>query len=402
MDRQNKSFYAINLYSMIDQSNKRMLSRTYAYCRNEHSDINSIINCMFNKIGNNSKQNNCNLKYIKYYNPDNAELTDGVSTWQGMCEYKNNQIIICGTTDPSPTTGSGLIYFGNISCNDNNQSSVIFSVPDSEYTSCYGPRYNFTTQEFTLVGSYNNPSDSNTYGFLFRGTLPNLNNPDNYITKMQNPTYNYPMTFVHSTDGNFAVGASGNFVNNNQQANLKAWIYDITQKSYTPYQFNNSIYTTIYGIILNPDDSYTIVGGYSNGINTQFVSGFIADMIYNTTTYTLSFKNETSLTLDKNNNVITHFEGISRTNDPNIYTLAGDGLSATNLTIGSAFIIKRNTIDKRFDIIKSTSVDYACSANTNGVTSSNSVLGNTIVGYFVAPSITSSFQCIIDWNKVNN
>jgi hypothetical protein len=82
-----------------------------------------------------------------------------------MAQY-NNELIICGTTLPTPTTGQGLIYFGSIDCSNSNPTYHILSVPDASYSSVYGPRYDDLTGMFTFVGSYNNPGDTNTYGFF--------------------------------------------------------------------------------------------------------------------------------------------------------------------------------------------------------------------------------------------
>ena len=387
MNIQNNKQFQNVVYNIVNESNQQMLSRRTKGC----NDKSNYLFCLF---GYSNNTNNCNSNYITYYNQNNSGIVPGVSTWQGMCEYKNNQIVICGTTLPSPQTGLGLIYIGNIQCNDPNQSYYTFLVPNSEFTSCYGPRYDITTDTFTLVGSYNNPNDTNTYGFLFSGNLNGLTNPSNYVTQMQVTPNQYPITFVHSTDGNFAVGASGT----TKPPTLSSWIYNISQNTYTSYSFNNSLFTTLYGIVLNPDSTYTIVGGYSDGTVLPFTYGFIADMIYDTNTNSLSFVNSTSLSLD---NTITHFEGISKTNNPNVYTIAADVLDSNNITVGYALIIQRE--NGVFKIMKATNVDFNCTAkNIGGVTSSNSVLGNTLVGFNESLNSKSSFQCVIDWNQVNN
>jgi hypothetical protein len=373
-----------NLYNVVNSSNIRMLNRRYQSCQRVSSDSSSIIACMLGT----RLTKKCDLnKYITYYGTKNSNVAEGVSTWQGMCEYTNNMIVICGTTNPSPINGLGLLYIGNIECNDPNQTNYIFRVPNSLYTSCYGPRYNFSNDTFTLVGSYNNRSDINTYGFLFRGSLSELENEANYITEMQITTGQYPLTFVHSTDGNFAVGASGDF----NPPVLSAWIYNIDTQTYTPYAFQNATYTTIYGIILNLDNTYTIVGGWSNSYepNVPFSNAFISDMIYDETTGTLSFMNETSITLA---NPTSHFEGISRTKNSNIYTIAGYVLGSGGLSVGYAFVVRRE--NGLFKIIKSTEI------KCEGIALSNSVLNNTIVGYFFSKNIKISYQCVIDWKQV--
>ena len=373
-------------------ANNRMLSRIYKNC-NSNGNYN-IVNCLFTdilklydkKIIPSDIYNLC--KNTRYYNTDNSNISEGVSTWQGMCKYKNGQIIICGTTLPSPKTGLGLLYFGNIQCNDVNQTNVVFNVPGAQYTSCYGPRYDIEKNEFTLVGSYNLPNNSNNYGFLFKGKLNDLTNPDNYVYGMQVIENQYNDTFVHSTDGNFAVGASGP-----SKTLISAFIYNISENKYTQYSFPNSQSTTIYGIVQNPDTSYTIVGGWSDSINTH---GFITDMYYEGGN--LTFLRETSV--DIPGLIISHHEGISKTNNPNIYTLAGDGLGQNNKGLGYTCIVERIEIENKFIVKKTVNIDNYCQTNTVGITTVNSVLENTIVGYFVSNTGKMSFQCAIDWNNI--
>lgn len=361
------------IYNSVNSSNQRQLSRIATFCKNN-------INCIFNITY------PCNNNHITYYNPSGVFMLNplGVSTWQGMCDYINGQIVLCGTTMPSNTSGSGLVYIGNIKCDDPLGQYINFYVPNSEYTSCYGPRYNKITDTFTLVGSYNNPNDTNIYGFLFIGTINDLTNNANYTYKMQ-PEYNeYPITFVHSTYGNFAVGASGTLITPVQDI---AWIYDINKQIYTEFKFNNAKYNTIYGIVQNSEYNYTIVGGFSN-LNKDISTGFIGDFEYNPNDYSITYSNLTSFQITNT----THFEGISLTNNKDIYTLAGD------IDIGGiGLIIRRNNITKQFEIIKIQKIDYSCSVGQSGLTTSNSVLGNNFVGYFISnnSNISSSWQCSI-------
>ena len=383
-----------NISFVVNGSHKGMLSRIYKSCKNTTSD-DKIIDCMLNNV---HKQKYCNPN-ITYYNPDYAGISEGVSTWQGICK-SNNGILICGTTQPGPNTGLGLLYFGNIMGDTAGQTSTTFLVPGSEYTSCYGPRYDSTTTEFTLVGSYSNPSDTNLYGFLFRGMIDQLGNSSNYICKMQPlPNTQYPITFVHSTYGNFAVGASSFELYITDQS----WIYNIETTSYTIYKYQNAKYTTIYGIVMNSNGTYTIVGGYSNGISLggkNISKGFIVDMIYDSNG--LTFLNETTITVDNDNNILTHFQGISITNNSNVYTVASDGISIKNLKIGGSMIIQRDTTNSCFKVVKSTIINYGCLINdTSGIVTSNSVLGNNVVGLYVSTTEKMSFQCNIDWNAIN-
>jgi len=353
-----------------------------------------LVNSDTNTVADNSLPNS-----VTYYNPDSANISEGVSTWQGMARYVDGQIIICGTTQPSPTTGSGLVYIGNIKANSPSQTNYTFLVPGSIYTSCYGPRYNPSTEDFTLVGSYNITAGGDTFGFLYRGNINDLSNPDNYVYSMQPQQGEYTTTFVHSTDGNFAVGASGNV----SSADLadQAWIYNISNKSYYNYSIDDSLYTTIYGIVFNAD-SYTICGGYTPTSEPTTQIGFMADFIYDSDDDSYTFSN-TSFISDISGSILIHFEGISKTVDPNIYTMAGDGFGPTDLSVGISALMERVS-SGGFSVLKVISADYQpYSGGTIGITTTNSVLDNDIVGYYIGnDSTTSSFQASIDWGNIQN
>lgn len=370
----------LSLYSLVNQSNIKQLSRIALNCNNYKRNV---LECIFQI----NQNNPCNSNNVTYYSPNRVFILDpsGVSTWQGICSY-NNQVILCGTTMPSATAGAGVIYIGNIQCTDPSGQYIKFYVPGSKYTSCYGPRYDSDTELLSFVGSYNNPGDNYTYGFLFVGSLNELTDSTKYIYKMQPNNDEYPITFVHSTYGNFAVGASGNLPPKNLQD--KAWIYDITQQIYTDFKFNNATYNTIYGIVQNSEYNYTIVGGFSD-LSQNITTGFICDFDYDPQTYNLTYSNQTSIQITS----ITHFEGISKTRDSNVYTLAAD-----LETGGAGIIVGRNFISSKFDVISIQRIDYSCSIGSEGFTTSNSVLGNNFIGYFISSNNNSSaWQCSVNF-----
>lgn len=348
----------LNLLHYVGSSNQRQLSRIRTFCAVTHQD--DILQCVFN-VPKSQVQ-------VTYYNTKNINIPQGVAVWQGMAQY-NNELIICGTTLPGPTTGQGLIYFGNIDCSSSNPSYNILSVPDASYSSVYGPRYNPTTN-YTFVGSYNNPSDTNTYGFLYRGPLSGLNNAENYVLKMNYTNPSYLITFTHSTDGNFAVGNSGEV----SGLVTNSWIYNITTKNYTTITYPGSSTTTTYGIVQNTDGTYTIAGGYSVNPNSAYLeSGFVVDMDATGTIFSRwsSFKFGFAF---------THFEGISITSNSNVYTLATDSINTSNLQLGYAALITR--IEDRFIEVSTVKIDYGASISTSGITTCNSIQNNNVVGLF--------------------
>lgn len=374
------------LYQSVNNSNQQQLSRIYNFCNNDSSSRDMIFNCIYSI--NKNKDNN------KYFNTTNINDPSnfGISVWQGIAKYKNGLLLFSGTSKPSVTTGQGIVYIGNIECKGGTIYEI--SVPSAEYTSLYGPRYDTTTDLFTLVGSYMLPNDSYTYGFLYRGSLTDFTNPSNYVLQMNYSEPACTTSFTHSTDGDFAVGNSGS-----PGYTTTSWLYNITNNTYTAIQYPGAKTTTTYGIVKNPNNSYTIVGGYSpskivsindiylsNGIIKPIENGYVADFTYDGSTIT--FKNWTSIQYQ--NNLITHFEGVSSTNNQNVYTISADSLGINNVYIGLFLIIERS--NGTFTPSNWKINDYGSSIGQQGVTSSNSVVDNKLVGVFA--SLNGSTQAV--------
>jgi hypothetical protein len=377
------------LYQSINSSNNGQLSRIYNHCRSgSNTSMNSILECMY--IGKEQK------KQVEYFNTNNINAPLGVSVWQGIAKY-GNQLLIVGTSEPGANTGQGVIYFGDIRCY--NGTTYTLSVPSAQYSSVYGPRYDTSSGLFTFVGSYTLLNDTNIYAFLFRGTLSDLTNPSNYVLQMQYSSPAHIISFTHSTYGNFAVGNSGSAA----AQDTESWIYNITTQAYTTISFPGSKTTTTYGIVKNPNGSYTIVGGYStseqvsmkdiyiqNGFVKPVQYAFAAD--YNGTTNTFSNWS----TIQYQNNYATHFEGISTTNNPNVYSISADVLGLNNDTTGFFLTIERQQ-NGSFVPNNWVSINYGKSIRQKGLTTSNSVIDNNIVGLFIGPNgSTSAFQATVN------
>ena len=388
---------SIALYQSVQSSNTAQLARLYNYCRSSNQSIsnNSIIECMY--FGKENKN-----PFVDYYNADNVPAPVstsgfGVSVWQGVAKY-GNQLLIVGTSDPGPNTGQGVLYFGDIT--GTSGTTYTLSVPGAQYSSVYGPRYDSTTGLFTFVGSYTLTGNSNIFAFLFRGTLAQLANAGNYVLQMQYTSPTHTTSFTHSTYGNFAVGNSGSV----SATDTLSWLYNITTGTYTTISVPGSKTTTTYGIVKNPNGSYTIVGGYStdkkvsikdiykNGIPVPAQYAFAANFTYNGSTVT--FSNWTKIQYQ--NQYLTHFEGISTTSNPNVYSISADVLGLTNDSTGFFLTIERQ-LDGSFFPSNWVSLDYGKSIGKKGLTTSNSVIGNNIVGLFVGPNgSTSAFQATIN------
>ena len=358
------------------------------------------------------------LPYITYYNGNNLYVQSntgnsseefvygGISAWQGARSLQKDLVyLLCGTTFPTPQTGYGLIYKGNISCT--NGELYYLNVPESIGTSVYGPNYDLVSGLFSFVGSYTTSSNNKTLGFYYEGYLDenNLSNPVNF--KYPGVNNDYDITFVHSTMGEFMVGASGI---ENDSLSTVSFLYKTSDLDtiYLKIEYPNSYTTTTYGIWLNSDGTYTIVGGYSpnrsyamneiynmdTGMPVPIGEGFIAT--YNPTTNEIT--DWTSL-LPSESGLLLHIEGISKFADSNLYSINIDTLDpGTNLQISyyttmqyiphlNGYVVDRNF--KKLDYPQDNGAPF-------NVSSSNSVADNNIVGLHITSLGNVSFQAKIN------
>lgn len=319
-----------------------------------------------------------------------------VSAWQGIRYLGSNTYLLCGTTNPNPNAGYGLIYVGDINCIDGKFYYLNVPVNVGVATSLYGPNYDPNTGIYTFVGSYTNYSYE-TKGFVYSGTLDkdSLNNPDNFSYPSVNTSYN--TTFLHSNSNELIVGNSGS------KTGTISYIYDINNLSQIKkqIQFPNSTTTTTYGIWFNGGNSYTLVGGYSqnfipiesiylsNGIIRPIGSAFIVD--YDSETNT--FSNWTSIDFQNNiSSFLTHFEGIYG-NEDGTYSINADVLNLSVSPIPQGYFLTVSRNDKNeFETNFENWVKLNYSSK--GTSSSNSVANNKVVGLFIGEQ-NVSFQCEI-------
>ena len=324
-----------------------------------------------------------------------------ISAWQGIRSLGSDIYLICGTTNPSANTGYGLIYIGNINCQ--NGEIYYLNVPNSIGTSVYGPNYDKNSGIYTFVGSYtmnveeNTDSEQNIYGFIYQGNLNELTNESNFSYPSINQYFN--TTFFHSFSNNLFVGNSGNTDKDNETV---SYIYDMNDlvRIKTLIKYPNSGTTTSYGIWYNSNNIYTIVGGYSN-------KNISIDKIYNVdgtiepigNAFIVDYNSETNSffnwkIISYGNNLLTHFQGISRNSD-NTYSINADvvDLKISPLPTGYFLTIDRN--DKNnfvYNLSNSVKILY----NENGISSSNSVSDNKIVGLYISNDKTRiSYQAEI-------
>ena len=325
---------------------------------------------------------------VNYYN-GNSLLIDtpqgneygGISAWQGIRSLGSDIYLICGTTNPTPNSGYGLIYIGPINCQYNNV--YYLNVPNSLGTSVYGPDYNIDNGIYTFVGSYKT-QEENINGFVYQGHLNELSNDSNFIYPTINNYFN--TNFFHSFSNNLFVGNSGNFDKNNDTV---SYIYDMKDltKIKTLIKYPNSETTTTYGIWYNGNDIYTIVGGYSSknisidkiyrkdGIIIPIGNAFIADYNYKTNT----FFNWT--TINYCDSLLSHFQGISR-NSYGVYSISADVIDLQQSFLPKGYflnIIRNEKNEFVYNLSNSVEILY----KNNGFSSSNSVADNKVVGLYV-------------------
>ena len=341
-----------------------------------------------------------NDNIINYFNTNNLLINTpigqeygGVSAWQGIRSLGSNIYLLCGTSNPTPNTGNGLIYIGDINCQNGN--IYYLNVPNSLGTSIYGPNYDDNTGIYTFVGSFLD-YNQNTNGFIYQGTLNNLLNESNFTYPSINNYFN--INFFHSFSNILFVGNSGNTNKNNETI---SYIYDVNDlnKIKTLIKYPNSLTTTSYGIWYNGNNQYTIVGGYSienisieniytkNGI-IPIGNAFIVDYNYQTN----QFFNWT--TINYGENILTHFEGISQ-NENGTYSINADvvNLEVSKLPIGYFLTIDRDIKNAfLYNLSNSVQISY----NSNGISSSNSVANNKVVGLYIGNDNTKiSYQAEI-------
>lgn len=343
------------------------------------------------------------MSQVNFFNTNGALIDTpkgpqygGVSAWQGIRYLGSNTYLICGTSNPNPNAGYGLIYVGDINCIDG--KFYYLNVPNSVgiATSVYGPNYDPDTGIYTFVGSYTNYSYE-VKGFVYSGTLDkdSLNNPNNF--SYPNVNTQYETTFLHSNSNGLIVGNSGS------KTKTISYIYDINNLSEIKKQikFPNSATTTTYGIWFNGNNSYTLVGGYSsnfepiqninlpNGVIKPIGNAFIVD--YNLETNT--FSNWTSINFQNDiNSFLTHFEGIYG-NEDGTYSINADvlNLSISPIPQGYFLTISRNEKNEFvYNFDNWIELNYA----NKGISSSNSVANNKVVGLFIGEQ-NVSYQCEI-------
>lgn len=329
---------------------------------------------------------------VRYYDTSRVS-TQPVSAWQGIRGTAVKGLyLISGTTD-----ASGLLLIGSI--NGKGRTYTV-NYPGALTTSIYGPD-NLPGNRVGLVGSYKTATAATdpvtVNGFVFQGTTAQFGSAGNYRT------IDYPgakFNYVHSTMGGLAVGNYDSPTANGAPLGPgKAYIYNLaTGKFVTNIVFPGSLSDTAYGIWYNGGTSYTICGGYSpvsvNNMADQTRPIGLAYLVdYNSATG--RFSHWTSFAYP--NGLIgadfeTHFESISSVKN-GVYTLSADSLQtgSGDPTQGSVVTVRRNR-NGTFGAAAWTNLNYP---GSTGVTSSNSIYGNQVVGVVISSAGTFSYQATV-------
>jgi len=331
---------------------------------------------------------------IDYYDAD--DVTVPVSGWQGIRAADTpDDYFIAGTSELN-----GLLFVGTI---QGSGSSYLVDYPGAYNTSVYGPD-NLDGDVIRLVGSYKNPdyqtAPVEVNSFLYEGTLDELGDADNYRT-ISYPGAKY--TFAHSTMGGLVVG-NYDSPDDNGTYSLplgpgKAFIYDVATDTYvTDISYPGALSNTAYGIWYNGGTSYTICGGYSLDPVNNFSdpdkpigTAFLVD--YDSATG--NFTNWTSFVYPKGLDFISHFQGISSV-EKGVYTLCADSLAAgSSDPAQGSWVTVRRQIDGGFGEAVWVDLNYEGVDPMTNITSSNSVIGNQVVGIVIGTD-TFSYQSTVN------
>lgn len=352
------------------------------------SDGVGVQNASYNLVGHSNP-----VTTITYNNSNNVKPV--VTLWQGIRSADTTgQYLISGTSG-----SNGLLFEGTIG---GVGTSYLVNDPLGANTSVYGPN-NLGNGQIQVVGVYRpkTPGTVVVNGFIFTGSTGDLSNPAKYTTiDYPGAVYNY----VHSTMGGLAVGnydspiAHGMF--NLPLGPGHAFLYNtVTNKFVGDIAYPGSLSNTAYGIWYNGGTSYTICGGYSKSAVNNFTNqdqplgtAFLVD--YDSGTGL--FSNWASYSSPAGANYLTHFEGISSV-QKGIYTLSADSVqSGSNAAAqGSWVSILRNT-DNSFGNATYANLNYPGLDPKTNITSSNSVVGNQVVGIIIGSQGEFPYQATVN------
>ena len=306
--------------------------------------------------------------------------------------------VVVTTSDVTGSTTSAALYQSSLqdlaspSASQWNALTPVFPGQTVTSSTFYGPNTpsfdpSLGAGEVRAVGSYKyaeGPSGPNDdHGMIYQGPVNGVGGSWTQIdaTSLIGKGDTLLNTIAHSTMGDLVVG--------NYDTSLStghAFIFDMTTGQWTDLNPAGSLSVTAYGIWQNGDNastSYTIAGGYSDLNNLGLDAGYLVDYDSATQAFshftTFQFDNQPLAAL------VSHFDGITGT--AHGYNLTGDFLRGE--TAGAFFAQVGRQANDSFAEAHWTEVAYPGAAVT--FTSGNTVIGDTVLGIYVAGGEAHSF-----------
>jgi hypothetical protein len=228
------------------------------------------------------------------------------------------------------------------------------------------------------VGSYKyneSPSGPKTdHGMIYQGPVSGVGGTWTQIDATPLvPSGTLLDTIAHSTMGDLVVG---NY--DTSLATGHAFIYDMSDSSWTNLNPTNSASVTAYGIWQNGGSNstdYTIVGGFSDLNQGGVDEGYVVD--YNSATKTLSHLQIYNFENKPVSSLISHFDGITATSTG--YNLAGEYVDIDHGKVMGGFFASITRLpDGSFSAADWTSITFPSADLTTG----NTVIGNKVFGIY--------------------
>lgn len=188
-------------------------------------------------------------------------------------------------------------------------------------------------------------------------------------------------TLAHSNMGNLVVG---NY--DTSLATGMAFIYDITDQSWLNLNPSGSASVTAYGIWQNSETSYTIAGGASDLEGGDLDYAYLLN--YDSNTQEISNFTKFHYNNHPMESLITHFDGITRTEDG--FNLTGDYV----MPGGEGAFMATVSFDELSGVFGEatwTEIAYPGAETTSG----NTIIGNSVLGIFVVDGDSISYLATV-------
>lgn len=337
-------------------------------------------------------------------NTTTPNVTLPVAGWQGLTTAGSpGQYLITGTTtNPADTSQTaGLLYVGPITAQGGAGYSMV--MPDqgsdtTDGTTAYSAD-NLGSGQMRIVGTYSNTGAANELGFVFTGTVDDLDNPASYVA-MPFPTPSATWNVPHSTSGGLVVGNYDSSTAGGLPAGGgRAYVYDAVNREYLvpSMVYPGSAANTAYGIWWNGGTSYTICGGWSespvnNLLDPNQPMPLSKALLVDFDSATRQFSNWKSFVYTPpsgGGSGITHFEGISGV-EQGKYTLAATSF-VNGATVAGFVTVYRNA-NGTFGEMQWTDLAPPVAG---GAAFADSVYGNAVVGIDPSSAGVNAYQATI-------